>query len=63
MLIVEPGAFRTGFNGAGALASSAVLPAYREQLDALRSGMADQDGTQPGDPAWEDVSRGTDFPG
>ncbi|HYI56578.1 MAG TPA: oxidoreductase [Microlunatus sp.] len=50
VIIVEPGAFRTGFNTSGALGSSSPLPAYRDQMDALKATFADQDGQQPGDP-------------
>ena len=50
VMIVEPGAFRTGFNTAGAIGTSPSLDAYREQMDALRTMFADQDGQQPGDP-------------
>lgn len=51
VLIVEPGAFRTSFNGAGALMTSAALPAHRDQLEGVCcSGMADGDGRRPGDP-------------
>ncbi|MFJ5549441.1 oxidoreductase [Streptomyces sp. NPDC093225] len=50
-LIVEPGAFRTGFAGAGALQSTAtVLPAYEDTVGGVRTGLSDSDGTQPGDP-------------
>src|SRR6476659_7032536 len=41
VLIVEPGAFRT----------SEAIPAYDEQIEPLRTGMPDEDGKQPGDPA------------
>lgn len=51
VLIVEPGAFRTSFNGPGALLVSEPIPAYDEQIEPLRSGMPDDDGKQPGDPA------------
>jgi NAD(P)-dependent dehydrogenase (short-subunit alcohol dehydrogenase family) len=51
VLIVEPGAFRTSFNGPGALLLSKRIPAYDEQIDPLRTGMAEDDGRQPGDPA------------
>ena len=51
VLIVEPGAFRTSFNGPGALLLSKRIPAYDEQIDPLRTGMPDDDGKQPGDPA------------
>ncbi|MEU3403330.1 oxidoreductase [Streptomyces sp. NPDC006670] len=50
-LIVEPGAFRTGFAGGAALQQSAgVLPAYADTVGAVRSGLPDSDGKQPGDP-------------
>ena len=51
VLIVEPGAFRTSFNGPGALLLSKPIPAYDEQIEPLRTGMPDDDGKQPGDPA------------
>ena len=51
VLIVEPGAFRTSFNGPGALLISEPIPAYDEQIEPLRTGMPEDDGTQPGDPA------------
>jgi NAD(P)-dependent dehydrogenase (short-subunit alcohol dehydrogenase family) len=50
VLIVEPGAFRTSFNGPGALLVSKPIPAYDEQIEPLRTGMPDDDGKQPGDP-------------
>ncbi len=50
VLIVEPGAFRTSFNTGGALLLSEQLPAYAEQIDAVRVNMAEGDGKQPGDP-------------
>lgn len=51
VLIVEPGAFRTSFNGAGALQMSEPIAAYDDLIGPVRSGMADGDGAQPGDPA------------
>jgi NAD(P)-dependent dehydrogenase (short-subunit alcohol dehydrogenase family) len=51
VLIVEPGAFRTGFNAPGALLHSRRIPAYDEQVDAVRNNLASDDGKQPGDPA------------
>jgi NAD(P)-dependent dehydrogenase (short-subunit alcohol dehydrogenase family) len=51
VLIVEPGAFRTGFNTSDAIGTSSPLPAYQEQLEPLRASFADADGRQPGDPA------------
>lgn len=51
VVVVEPGAFRTGFNGSGALQTSPALPAYAEQMTALRRTFETEDGQQPGDPA------------
>jgi NAD(P)-dependent dehydrogenase (short-subunit alcohol dehydrogenase family) len=51
VLIVEPGAFRTGFNQSGAIMSSEPMPAYEDQIGPLLETFADQDGQQPGDPA------------
>jgi NAD(P)-dependent dehydrogenase (short-subunit alcohol dehydrogenase family) len=51
VLIVEPGAFRTSFNTGGALLLSKRIPAYDEQIDAVRNTLAEDDGKQPGDPA------------
>jgi NAD(P)-dependent dehydrogenase (short-subunit alcohol dehydrogenase family) len=51
VLIVEPGAFRTSFNGPGALLISKPIPAYDEQIEPLRRDMPEGDGKQPGDPA------------
>ena len=51
VLIVEPGAFRTSFNGPGALLMSKPIAAYDDQIEPLRTGMPDDDGKQPGDPA------------
>lgn len=51
VLIVEPGAFRTSFNGPGALLLSKRIPAYDEITDSVRKNLADDDGKQPGDPA------------
>ncbi|GAA3383904.1 oxidoreductase [Cryptosporangium minutisporangium] len=50
VLIVEPGAFRTGFSG-GALHESAISPAYAATAGATRNMIKGIDGTQPGDPA------------
>ncbi len=50
VLIVEPGAFRTSFNGPGALLVSVGIPAYDDQIGPVRAGMAAGDGDQPGDP-------------
>ncbi|MFJ5677983.1 oxidoreductase [Streptomyces sp. NPDC093097] len=51
VMIVEPGAFRTGFAGPGALHQSAALPAYAETVGPVRASLTDSDGRQPGDPA------------
>jgi NAD(P)-dependent dehydrogenase (short-subunit alcohol dehydrogenase family) len=51
VLIVEPGAFRTSFNGPGALLVSTPIAAYDDQIEQLRTGMPEDDGKQPGDPA------------
>jgi NAD(P)-dependent dehydrogenase (short-subunit alcohol dehydrogenase family) len=50
VLIVEPGAFRTSFSGAG-LHESVVSDAYAETAGATRDMIKSIDGTQPGDPA------------
>jgi NAD(P)-dependent dehydrogenase (short-subunit alcohol dehydrogenase family) len=51
VMIVEPGAFRTSFNTGNALLMSAPLPAYEQIVGAVRTGLPDADGKQPGDPA------------
>jgi NAD(P)-dependent dehydrogenase (short-subunit alcohol dehydrogenase family) len=51
VLIVEPGAYRTSFNGPGALLMSTPTAAYNDQIDAVRNNLATDDGQQPGDPA------------
>uniref|UniRef100_UPI003F49AF16 oxidoreductase n=1 Tax=Actinomadura sp. CA-154981 TaxID=3240037 RepID=UPI003F49AF16 len=50
VLIVEPGAFRTGLFG-GALYQSAAMDAYTGTVGPTRSMVASSDGRQPGDPA------------
>lgn len=50
VLVVEPGAFRTGFNGPGALLISDPIAAYDDQVSPLRAALSDADGAQPGDP-------------
>ena len=50
VLVVEPGAFRTGFSGAG-LVESTPLPAYGASVGPTRKMIKGIDGTQPGDPA------------
>ncbi|MFI6310798.1 oxidoreductase [Nocardia fusca] len=51
VLIVEPGAFRTGLFGPGAAYFSAENEAYAETAGATRRMVETGDGTQPGDPA------------
>jgi len=50
VLIVEPGAFRTGLHG-GAMQMSAELPAYADTVGPVRAAMRAFDNSQPGDPA------------
>jgi NAD(P)-dependent dehydrogenase (short-subunit alcohol dehydrogenase family) len=50
VMIVEPGAFRTSFSGAG-LVESAELPAYADTVGPTRRMIKGIDGSQPGDPA------------
>jgi NAD(P)-dependent dehydrogenase (short-subunit alcohol dehydrogenase family) len=50
VLIVEPGAFRTGLHGA-AMQMSAELPAYADIVGPVRESMRAYDRSQPGDPA------------
>ncbi|MEO3745224.1 oxidoreductase [Plantactinospora sp. B5E13] len=50
VLVVEPGAFRTSFSGAG-LVESVPMPAYRATVGPTRAMIKGIDGTQPGDPA------------
>jgi NAD(P)-dependent dehydrogenase (short-subunit alcohol dehydrogenase family) len=49
VLIVEPGAFRTGLFGN--ISASAELDAYADTVGPTRHMVASGDGTQPGDPA------------
>jgi NAD(P)-dependent dehydrogenase (short-subunit alcohol dehydrogenase family) len=49
VLIVEPGAFRTGLLGAS-MHRSPELPAYAGTAGATRAGAEAMDGSQPGDP-------------
>ncbi|MEU9401066.1 SDR family NAD(P)-dependent oxidoreductase [Streptomyces sp. SID4985] len=51
VLIVEPGAFRTGLFDKGAAYFSAEHPAYEETVGTTRRLVRDGAGTQPGDPA------------
>jgi NAD(P)-dependent dehydrogenase (short-subunit alcohol dehydrogenase family) len=50
ILIVEPGAFRTGLFGSGAPVESAPMPEYAETVGPTREYVASNDGQQPGDP-------------
>lgn len=50
VIVVEPGAFRTGFSGA-ALVQSTPIPAYDDTVGPTRAMITGIDGTQPGDPA------------
>lgn len=50
VLIVEPGAFRTGFAGGTTLRHMPVIEAYRESLAGIRGFAQGMDGTQEGDP-------------
>jgi NAD(P)-dependent dehydrogenase (short-subunit alcohol dehydrogenase family) len=50
VLVVEPGAFRTSFSGAGLL-ESGELPDYAATVGPVRRMIKGIDGTQPGDPA------------
>jgi NAD(P)-dependent dehydrogenase (short-subunit alcohol dehydrogenase family) len=49
VLIVEPGAFRTGLLGVR-MHASREIPAYAETAGVTRAGAAAMDGRQPGDP-------------
>jgi NAD(P)-dependent dehydrogenase (short-subunit alcohol dehydrogenase family) len=49
VLIVEPGAFRTGFCGPGVVVSPA-MPEYEATVGATRTGLLALHGKQPGDP-------------
>jgi NAD(P)-dependent dehydrogenase (short-subunit alcohol dehydrogenase family) len=49
VLIVEPGAFRTGFSGGG-LVESRAFPEYQATVGPTREMIKGIDGTQPGDP-------------
>lgn len=51
VLVVEPGAFRTGLHRAGTRQESARIAAYDEIVGPVRDQQAGFDGKQPGDPA------------
>jgi NAD(P)-dependent dehydrogenase (short-subunit alcohol dehydrogenase family) len=50
VIVVEPGAFRTGFSGE-ALVQSTPIAAYDDTVGPTRVMITGMDGTQPGDPA------------
>ena len=50
VLIVEPGAFRTGFGGAGIQRSPELGDVYAETVRPTRVAVDGMDGSQPGDP-------------
>jgi NAD(P)-dependent dehydrogenase (short-subunit alcohol dehydrogenase family) len=50
VMVVEPGAFRTGFAGGGALSFSEPNPAYAATVGPFRTNLPDSDGSQLGDP-------------
>lgn len=51
VLVVEPGAFRTGLHRSDAMLQSAAIPAYDDIVGPVRVAQAGFDGRQPGDPA------------
>ncbi|BCJ33996.1 short-chain dehydrogenase/reductase [Actinocatenispora thailandica] len=51
VLIVEPGAFRTGFAGPAALRQATALEAYQDTVGPVRTGLSGGSGQEPGDPA------------
>ncbi|MFE9335113.1 oxidoreductase [Streptomyces sp. NPDC006925] len=51
VLIVEPGAFRTGFADPATLQPSSALDAYQDTVGPVRSGLPEGSGCEPGDPA------------
>ena len=51
VLIVEPGAFRTGLFGNASVSPEIDAPDYRDTVGATRRAVAGGDGAQPGDPA------------
>jgi NAD(P)-dependent dehydrogenase (short-subunit alcohol dehydrogenase family) len=50
VLVVEPGAFRTGLTG-GSQSTSAPLDAYEKTVGPFRTAFPDSNGREPGDPA------------
>ncbi|MFJ9083771.1 oxidoreductase [Streptomyces sp. NPDC102384] len=51
VLIVEPGAFRTGFAGTEAVAPAPVMDAYQDTVGPVVSALPGGSGQEPGDPA------------
>lgn len=51
VLIVEPGAFRTGLHRTGTRQEATAIPAYHDIIGPVRAQQAGFDGKQPGDPA------------
>jgi NAD(P)-dependent dehydrogenase (short-subunit alcohol dehydrogenase family) len=51
VLIIEPGAFRTGLHRTGTRAETAAIAAYDDIIGPVRVQQASFDGQQPGDPA------------
>ncbi|MEV7985770.1 oxidoreductase [Micromonospora sp. NPDC085948] len=51
VLIVEPGAFRTNLNAAGAMLRAPAIDAYADSVGAVAANLDAADGRQPGDPA------------
>lgn len=49
--IVEPGAFRTNFNGSSLSTTENLIDDYDEAIGGFREWVRDVDGEQPGDPA------------
>ena len=49
--VIEPGDFRTPALSPTRLTSSVPLPEYQQTVGVLRRGLAELDGSQPGDPA------------
>jgi NAD(P)-dependent dehydrogenase (short-subunit alcohol dehydrogenase family) len=50
VLIVEPGAFRTGLHRTGTRQETAAIPDYEQIIGPVRAQQAGFDGKQPGDP-------------
>jgi NAD(P)-dependent dehydrogenase (short-subunit alcohol dehydrogenase family) len=51
VLIVEPGAFRTGLQSAGSMRHTMTIAAYDDVVGPVRQALINVDGNQPGDPA------------